>query len=153
MPRLSLLASAKKDIADQRQALASRAKRLKASQPKLLAFQAALRSAIDKSFAVSAAAGYCGNSSITIGIYCCGLESFKDQRLMKLLERIESLSPSKSSSVDYADYLNRDFRFEFDDVLVLVNAYVKSDSGLCRKVLKGVESRVVEQKIYEMVCE
>ena len=69
MPRLSLLASAKKDIADQRQALASRAKRLKASQPKLLVFQAALRSAIDKSFAVSAAAGYCGNSSITIGTH------------------------------------------------------------------------------------
>jgi hypothetical protein len=85
-----------------------------------------------------------------------GLNGFKDARLMALLERYVHADDAKTS--DWAESLNRDFEFTFKlpdghAIKVTLVTYVRSDSETCRKVLKEVKTRVIEDKTYEMVCD
>ena len=83
------------------------------------------------------------------------LDGFKDERLTKLLAKLIHADETKTR--DYAESLNRDFEFRFSvgetaEVQIVVQAYVKSDSPTCRKVLKSTKTEVVERKEYEIVC-
>jgi hypothetical protein len=78
------------------------------------------------------------------------LESFKDPQLVDLLEFFTKKT-EKATSRDWPQYLNRDYSFELDDVIVNISAYVRSDSPTCRKVQVGVKVEEVPQ--YELVCD
>jgi hypothetical protein len=78
------------------------------------------------------------------------LESFKDPQLVKLLDFFASQT-EKMGTRDWANYLNRDYTFELEDVIVNISAYVRSDSPTCRKVQVGVKIEEVAQ--YELICD
>ena len=78
------------------------------------------------------------------------LESFKDAKLIAVLEYV-SVFTDTSTSKDWAQYLNRDFRFTSKSVDVFIGAYVKEDSPTCRKVVIGTELQTVEK--YKIVCD
>jgi hypothetical protein len=78
------------------------------------------------------------------------LESFKDPQLVKLLDFFADQT-EKMGTRDWANYLNRDYTFELEDVIINISAYVRSDSPTCRKVQVGVKIEEVAQ--YELVCD
>jgi len=78
------------------------------------------------------------------------LESFKDPQLVKLLDFFADQT-EKMGTRDWANYLNRDYTFELEDVIINISAYVRSDSPTCRKVQVGVKIEEVAQ--YEMICD
>ena len=86
----------------------------------------------------------------TIDISMNKLESFKDIQLTTLLDFFTSQT-EKVSTKDWPQYLNRDYTFELEDVIVSISAYVKSDSPTCRKVQIGVKVEEVPQ--FELVCD
>ena len=86
----------------------------------------------------------------TIAVNLNALESFKDPQLMGLLEFFSSKT-EKATTRDWPQYLNRDFSFELDDVMVSISAYVRSDSPTCRKVQTGIKIEEVPQ--FELVCD
>jgi len=80
-----------------------------------------------------------------------GLESFKDQQLVDLLEFFTSKT-DKVSTKDWTHHsVNRDYSFELDDVIVNICAYVRSDSPTCRRVQTGIEVQEVPK--YQIVCD
>ena len=86
----------------------------------------------------------------TITVNLNALESFKDTQLMVLLEFFSSKT-EKVTTRDWANYLNRDYTFELDDVLVNISAYVRTDSPTCRKVQTGITIEEVPQ--FVLVCD
>ena len=86
----------------------------------------------------------------TITVNLNALESFKDTQLMGLLEFFSSKT-EKVTTRDWANYLNRDYTFELDDVLVNISAYVRTDSPTCRKVQTGITIEEVPQ--FVLVCD
>jgi hypothetical protein len=86
----------------------------------------------------------------TIIVNLNALDSFKDTQLMGLLEFFSSKT-EKTTTRDWPQYLNRDYSFELDDVLVNISAYVRTDSPTCRKVQTGVKVEEVPQ--FELVCD
>ena len=86
----------------------------------------------------------------TITVNLNALESFKDTQLMGLLEFCSSKT-EKVTTRDWANYLNRDYTFELDDVLVNISAYVRTDSPTCRKVQTGITIEEVPQ--FVLVCD
>ena len=78
------------------------------------------------------------------------LESFKDIQLTTLLDFFTSQT-DKVSTKDWANYFNRDYTFELEDVIVTISAYVRSDSPTCLKVQVGVKIEEVPQ--FELVCD
>ena len=88
----------------------------------------------------------------TLTFYVAGLDSFKDDRLASMLWYFATLDGSRDvSSHDYAELLNRSYRFDFDGFIVRVDATVKSDSPTCRKVV--VSSELVKQDKYAIQCD
>ncbi len=86
----------------------------------------------------------------TIAVNLNALESFKDTQLIGLLEFFSSKT-EKVTTRDWPQYLNRDYTFELDDVLVSISAFVRTDSPTCRKVQTGVKIEEVHQ--FELVCD
>ncbi len=86
----------------------------------------------------------------TITVNMNALESFKDTQLLGLLEFFSSKT-EKVTTRDWANYLNRDYSFELDDVVVNISAYVRTDSPTCRKVQTGIKVEEIPQ--YELVCD
>ena len=86
----------------------------------------------------------------TIIVNLNALDSFKDTQLMGLLEFFSSKT-DKATTRDWPQYLNRDYTFELDDVLVSISAFVRTDSPTCRKVQTGVKIEEVPQ--FELVCD
>ena len=86
----------------------------------------------------------------TVYLQLRDLESFKDAKLMAVLEYVSVFSDTETSK-DWAQYLNRDFRFTSQTVDVHIGAYVKEDSPTCRKVVIGTELQTVEK--YKIVCD
>lgn len=95
------------------------------------------------------------DATLRMGVSLRELDSFKDKRLTRLLEKFADW---ESSTQDYTyTQPNRDFMFTHQTpfgirIRVAIYAYVKSDSPLCRVVVKGVTTRVVEEEIREIVC-
>ena len=148
---MSILSQIKSDLSRQRKSITVNAKAVSAIKPSLSRFEKGMRKFVDKDISTSA---FFDGDKVCVMYYISYLESFKDERVVKLLGRIDELNPVKAEVIDYASSLNREYRFDMGDgVRVVVATYVKSDSGLCRKVLTKVESRVTQHEIYEMVCE
>jgi hypothetical protein len=128
--------------------LISKAKRLEEKKMKLRANY----SAIFKDLNLSMHQLYLrtGYSKPSIDISMNQLESFKDVQLTTLLDFFTSQT-EKVSTKDWPQYLNRDYTFELEDVIVSISAYVKSDSPTCRKVQVGVKIEEVPQ--FEIVCD
>jgi len=80
------------------------------------------------------------------------LESFKDDRLVSRLWYLSNLDGVREpKSSDWAQSLNRDYRFDFDGFSITISAYVKSDSPTCRKVVIGSKTEVINE--YKIVCD
>ena len=86
----------------------------------------------------------------SININLSDLSSFKDSRLVNMLEYFMQFT-DKVSQRDWAQFLNKDFVFELDDVTVTIGAYVKSDSDSCRRVQVG--TRLEETPVYQLQCD
>ena len=87
-----------------------------------------------------------------VTFYVAGLDSFKDERLVSMLWYFSTLDGEREAkSEDYAQALNRTYRFKFDGFTVRVDATVKSDSPTCRKVV--ISSELVKQDKYAIQCD
>jgi hypothetical protein len=84
------------------------------------------------------------------------LPSFKDPQLMALLEHFIHADSVVTS--DCADSFNRDFIFTFRPaegvkIIVTLAAYVRKDSEMCRRIVRGTTRREVVDTEYELVCD
>jgi len=87
-----------------------------------------------------------------ISFYLNNLDGFKDARLESVLWYLGNLDGSREpKSQEYAQSLNRIYRFEFDGFDVRVDATVRSDSPVCRKVV--ISSELVKQDKYAIQCD
>ena len=85
-------------------------------------------------------------------LYLDNLDGFKDERLEAVLWYLSTLDGERQArSNEYAQILNRVYRFEFDGFSVRVDATVRSDSPTCRKVV--VSSELVKQDKYAIQCD
>ena len=84
----------------------------------------------------------------SISVYLWNLDSFKDERLTTLLERL--MDHGEPSTKEYAEALNKDFRFDLGDAKVQICAYVRTDSATCRKI--QIDTKTVEQPVYKIIC-
>ena len=101
------------------------------------------------------------DESVSINVSMIRLESFKDPRLTETISDLLACAEWESETTDYAASLNREFEFKTKvidnatglstEYRVSINAYVKSDSPTCRKVVVGTETKVVET--YEIQCD
>ena len=88
----------------------------------------------------------------SVTFYVAGLDSFKDDRLVSMLWYFSTLDGEREAkSEDYAQALNRTYRFQFDGFVIRVDATVKSDSPTCRKVV--ISSELVKQDKYAIQCD
>jgi hypothetical protein len=78
------------------------------------------------------------------------LDSFKDDRLVRVLSMLTDLCPTQEVK-EYAEYVNRDYTFKCDQFEAVVVAYVKSDSETCRKIKVGTET--VQRDKFEIICD
>lgn len=95
---------------------------------------------------------FAGTPSISIRMY--DLDSLKQRELVWAIEHLTNEVDKLNGTVkttDYAEAVNRDFRFETDKWAALITAYVRSDSPVCRKVVVGTE--MVEKHKYQIVCD
>ncbi len=122
---------------------------MKANRRKLNRVGKMLETAIGDALNSGSRFFYSGSNSI----YCHldALESFKDARLIAIVEALESIKTKDGRTTDWPDSLNRDFRYYVDDIFVMVSAYVRDDSPTCRKVLVGTE--IVQQEKWEIRCD
>lgn len=85
------------------------------------------------------------------------LDGFKDPKLVRLLSALIEMGTSEEKTNDSPEYLNRDYRLKIPapmgEIEVCIYAYAKEDNPTCRKILKSVSHRVVEDKTYDMVCD
>ena len=80
------------------------------------------------------------------------LDSFKCDRLAKLLEYLNDKVVGNVATRDWPSSINRDFTFKLPDgIVVSLSAYVKDDSPTCRRIVVGTETKVVEK--YEIQCD
>jgi hypothetical protein len=80
------------------------------------------------------------------------LDSFKDHRLAMALWFLTDLDGQRDvTTSDWAESLNRDYKFEFEGFKVTISAFVKSDSPTCRKVVVGSKTEVVNE--YKIICD
>ena len=94
------------------------------------------------------------SSTVYINATVRGLDSFKDAKLTRLLERFLDWE-THVNEYTYGEP-NKDFAFtkKIDgmEIRVCIYAYVKSDSPLCRIVVTGVTERVVREETKQIVC-
>lgn len=90
------------------------------------------------------------NYGTSININLSDLASFKDSRLVNMLEYFMQYTDSVRQR-DWAEFLNKDFTIELGDVTVNIGAYVKSDSATCRKIQVG--TRLEETPVYQLQCD
>ena len=88
----------------------------------------------------------------TVRFNLSNIDSFKDARLVKVLEYLSEVDGLKRTRTqDWPQSVNRVFTFEFEKFNVSVDAYVKEDSPTCRKVV--VSTELIKQDKYEIVCD
>ena len=94
------------------------------------------------------------SNTVFISTTVRGLDSFKDAKLTRLLERFLDWE-TQVNEYTYGEP-NKDFAFtkKLDgmEIRVCIYAYVKSDSPLCRIVVTGVTERVVREEVKQIVC-
>lgn len=96
-----------------------------------------------------------GEGSVLFAASLNGLPSFKDPALTDLFESLMA-EGVEFTSQEYPANLNRDFNGSVQaenglEIRVVICVYVKTDSDVCRRVVKS--SRTVEQFEFEIVCD
>ena len=127
--------------------------KLRAHAPDLKQYFEMFPPSVRKNVSVSAEAF---DETVRFGVSLHQLDSLKDKRLMRVLEKFADWEGA-SQDYTYGNQPNRDFYFTHQTpfgirIKVAVYAYVKTDSPLCRVVVKGVTTKVVEEEIREIVC-
>ena len=98
-------------------------------------------------------------NSVLISVSLYDLDSFKDKKLTKVIEKFIDWRVTTSEYTHSTP--NKDFRFDkkcHDDkvgdfeISVGIYAYVKSDSPLCRIVTTGFTEEVVRKEVKQIVC-
>jgi hypothetical protein len=91
----------------------------------------------------------------TFGMYMSKtqLDSFKCEELMELLGFFIDEKPTDTSSHEYPNYFNVDYKFKFDWGNVVINAYVKEESDTCHRVMVDEIVEEVRTPVYKMVCD
>ncbi len=95
---------------------------------------------------------FAGKPNVSVHMY--QLDSLKQRELIWAIEHLTNETDKlngKISTTDYAELVNRDFRFNTDKWDAVIVAYVKSDSPVCRKVVVGTE--MIEKHKYEIICD
>jgi hypothetical protein len=161
MTQATVINKALQDLKDETANISRRSAFLREYKTEINRLLAPLNAAYKSGFlqyepSLSASKKYTGGYEATISVTAYNLPGFKDERLMALLEKLVHANEAKTT--DYASCMNRDFHFTFklpneNAIRVIVNAYVKEDSETCKKIVKGISSRVVEDIEYELVCE
>ena len=82
-------------------------------------------------------------------IYLRNLASFKDARLVTLLNRL-SEATDDIETTDYPENYNRDYVARVENALFRICAYVVSDSEQCQRIEVGREK--VEVPVYKLIC-
>ena len=80
------------------------------------------------------------------------LDSFKEKKLTRILEKLTDVVGGDFVSEDIAENSNRDFRLRYGAFNISVYSYLKDQPKGCRKVLVDVKREVVERKIYQIEC-
>jgi hypothetical protein len=93
-------------------------------------------------------------SRVQITIRFRDLESFKDEKLISILETIDTMG-LEAETRDYtgSESPNREFRFETNDYRLVVDAWVKSDSPLCRRIKTGETIKTVVEEKWDIECD
>ena len=86
----------------------------------------------------------------TLYIHMSNLESFKSERITRVLQVLEAFGTSVGTK-DWASIVNRDFKYAMGKYDVTLCAYVREDSPTCRKVAVGSETQTVVK--YEIQCD
>lgn len=105
---------------------------------------------------------FCSDSAIYLTLTISDLDSFKGERIQGILTALEYLNPSSQGVQEYAAELNKDFTYRFSHksavsdvpdvtVIVVLQAYAKSDSDTCKKVITGYTDGK-PQPIYKIEC-
>lgn len=110
-----------------------------------------------------------GGPSVTVTVGVSGLDSFKEPRLLRLLERLEErLGVNFASSMDRPSAGHRVYSAErygqikhdpaagetYDGYFSLnVHAFVKEDAAGCRKVVVGEDHYASSSPRYAFVCD
>lgn len=154
---VEVLNSAKADITRSRNRLAVNARQLKSARKQMMHIikmvcPNPIPSKWDsKEYSIGARvdATYCEPD---VCFYMENLDGFKDERLEAVLWYLSTLDGERQArSTEYAQSLNRVYRFQFDGFTVRVDASVRSDSPTCRKVV--VSSELVKQDKYAIQCD
>ena len=95
---------------------------------------------------------YVSGDEIQISATIYRLDSFKCERLAKLLDYLNDKVVGDPTTRDWPSSINRDYTFRLPDgIVVSLSAYVKDDSATCRRIVVGTETKVVEK--YEIQCD
>lgn len=83
------------------------------------------------------------------------LDGLKDPALEGLM--VPFINADKTTCQDYPQYMNRDYRFEFNldggRVLVMLSAYVKAENPTCRKILVERKTVTKVEEVYKLACD
>ena len=95
---------------------------------------------------------YVFGNDVHISATVYNLDSFKCERLAKLLEYLNDKVVGDPTTRDWPSSINRDYNFKLPDgIMVSLSAYVKDDSATCRRIVVGTETKIVEK--YEIQCD
>ena len=95
---------------------------------------------------------YVSGNDVQISATIYNLDSFKCERLAKLLDYLNDKVVGDPTTRDWPSSINRDYNFKLKDgIVVSLSAYVKNDSATCRRIVVGTETQVVEK--YEIQCD
>ena len=139
---------AKKNLVNTRSRLARNAKMLDAHRS--LISSVLRKVGLNKSDDMNAYV-VCSWGTVEIRLALHKLDSFKDSRLLAVLDVLEDLNPRNVECSEWADYVEKTFTYKYDRYEVKVEAVVRSDSDSCRRVVDSVE--LVEQLKYKIVCD
>lgn len=88
---------------------------------------------------------------VHFNVYMRDLDSFKDERLLSILNNAMETVSDKVREQDYAQYDHKEYYIDSDYVNLCITAYVKEDSPTCKKIMTGMEIKEVPK--YKFVCE
>lgn len=90
-----------------------------------------------------------GYTSIQLYITLFDLDGFKDARLTDVLGALYEMTDTVDEQ-EVAQFHEKIYTADVDDVYIRIAAYVKEDSATCKRVEVGRE--LVEQVKYKMIC-
>ena len=89
------------------------------------------------------------NDTPTIHLTLHELEGFKDPKLVDMLSFFLQFT-DKVDEKEWAQFMNKDYTVQLDDVRISISAYVRDGSPTCRKVATG--TRLEEVTTYRIEC-